>query len=119
MAKVSSRPTGVILFGILNGLLPCGLSFGAAILSVNEANVAASAMFMVYFGLGTLPMLLVLSYVPKWMNKSSLTKLRSFSPKLMIVIGFLLVIRSMNFGIPYVSPTYNPASEKMECCSEE
>lgn len=46
-------------FGIINGLLPCGLSYaalGAAFLTLNPFS---GALYMVIFGLGTVPLLLV------------------------------------------------------------
>ena len=119
MAGTSVGRTGNIFLGYLNGLLPCGLSFGTAILSVNTGSLANAALYMVLFGIGTLPVLLGISYLPKLGNRQLLAKFNTITPKLILLAGFLLVIRSAGLGIPYLSPDYNVEEEKMECCEVE
>lgn len=116
MIKSKAGRTGNVVLGVLNGLLPCGLSFGAAIMSVNTGSFGASALYMVVFGLGTLPILLAMSYLPQLGLQKSLKKLNSWTPKLLVIIGFVLILRSAGLGIPYLSPTYDVQEEKMECC---
>lgn len=116
MAGTAVGRTGNIFLGYLNGLLPCGLSFGTAILSVNTGSIANAALYMLLFGVGTLPVLLGISYLPKLGNKAVLTKFNTITPKLILLAGFLLVVRSAGLGIPYLSPDYNVEEQKMECC---
>jgi sulfite exporter TauE/SafE len=119
MANTRTGRTGNIFLGYLNGLLPCGFSFGTAILSVNTGSIANAALFMVLFGVGTLPVLLGISYLPRLGNRRVLAKFNTLTPKLILLAGFLLVIRSAGLGIPYLSPDYNIEEEKMECCEVE
>lgn len=108
--------TGNIGLGILNGLLPCGLSFGVAIFSVTEGSLTNAAWYMVQFGLGTLPMLLAISYLPRLGGKTWLNRLNSWIPTMLVIAGFLLIVRSAGLGIPYLSPDYNAETQTAECC---
>lgn len=116
MSKINPGRTGSLLLGILNGLLPCGVSFGVAILSVNTGSVMNASLYMISFGAGTLPMLLAISYLPQLGRGDLVRKLNKHTPKLLFVVGLLLVIRSAGLGIPYISPDYNVQNDKMECC---
>jgi sulfite exporter TauE/SafE len=119
MISANAGRTGNVFLGVLNGLLPCGLSFGAAILSVNAGSIWNAALYMVVFGLGTLPILLAISYFPQFGMQKTLRKFNAYTPKILLVVGFLLIIRSAGLGVPYLSPTYNVQQEEMECCSKK
>ena len=108
--------TGNLFLGVLNGLLPCGLSFSAAILSVNAGGIANTSLYMVLFGLGTLPVLLAISYLPAFGKNYWIAKINLWIPRAMLLAGFLLIIRSAGLGIPYLSPAYNADLDQMECC---
>jgi sulfite exporter TauE/SafE len=116
MLKTNPGRTGSIFLGFLNGLLPCGLSFGAAILSVNTGGMLDASLYMVLFGLGTLPILLAISYLPQFGKTDLMRKLNKHTPKLLLLVGLLLIVRSAGLGIPYFSPDYDAEKEKMECC---
>jgi sulfite exporter TauE/SafE len=116
MQKSRVNRSANLFLGVMNGLLPCGLSFSAAILSVNSGSYVSSALYMVLFGLGTLPVLLGISYLPKLGKADVVKQINRWIPTAMLVVGFLLVIRSAGLGIPYLSPEYNAETEKMECC---
>jgi sulfite exporter TauE/SafE len=119
MSNQNTGRTGSLMLGVLNGLLPCGLSFGAAILSVNTATAWQSSLYMVLFGLGTLPMLLAISYMPKFGKQGFIRKLNLWTPMIIVVMGFLLILRSAGLGIPYLSPTYNADKQKAACCVKD
>jgi sulfite exporter TauE/SafE len=116
MINSKAGRTGNVVLGILNGLLPCGLSFGAAILSVNTGSLVGASSYMILFGLGTLPILLAVSYLPQLGLQQSLRKFNAYTPKILLVVGFILIIRSTGLGIPYLSPSYDAAAQEMECC---
>ena len=116
MTKINPGRTGSITLGVLNGLLPCGLSFGAAILSVNAGSATSAMLYMVFFGIGTLPILLAISYLPKFGKGQIIQKLNRHTPKLLLIVGLVLIIRSAGLGIPYISPAYDVEEEKLECC---
>lgn len=116
MLSVKGGPSGNFMLGVLNGLLPCGLSFGVAILSMNTGSWDRAVAFMGLFAIGTLPVLLAISFVPKFGKGVWLQRLKMVTPKLLLITGFMLILRSAGLGIPYVSPKYNAEKQKTECC---
>lgn len=103
--------------GFLNGFLPCGLVYMAVFGSVAIAGVMESSLYMVFFGLGTIPLMSVVIYAKSWLQK-----VLKFNPKRLIpiaiaIIGILFVLRGLGLGIPYVSPKPAQAqvSSSMQC----
>lgn len=59
-ALKDDRTTGMILVGLMMGLLPCGLSYGAFAMALPAASLLKGLMMTIAFGLGTLPAMLLL-----------------------------------------------------------
>jgi sulfite exporter TauE/SafE len=93
--------------GILNGLLPCGLVYMGAIGAVATTSPWGGALFMFFFGLGTLPTMLFLSLTGAWVTAPVRRKIRKILPVFTVLLGILFVIRGMNLGVPYLSPAIN------------
>ncbi len=55
-------PTKAVGLGALWGWLPCGLIYSMLTWSLASGDVARGALIMTFFGLGTLPALLIMSY---------------------------------------------------------
>jgi uncharacterized protein len=89
--------------GMLNGLLPCGLVYVAAAVASATFSPISGSVYMAVFGLGTLPVLLL---VGAFGGRVSI--LRRCGPRLVPVslalVATLLVFRGLSLGIPYVSP---------------
>ncbi|MCH5720931.1 sulfite exporter TauE/SafE family protein [Niabella hibiscisoli] len=51
---------GLFIFGLLNGLLPCGLVYMAIASALIIGGPLQSGIFMAAFGLGTIPLMLIL-----------------------------------------------------------
>lgn len=83
-----------LLLGAVMGLLPCGLVYGALIVTATLPTPWHSAIGMVIFGLGTVPALtgLVLSrsMVPRWI----LTRSSSLAGVLLVCAGLVMLVRS-------------------------
>jgi hypothetical protein len=94
-----------LLFGMLNGVLPCGFVYMALAGALLQPTVERSMMFMTAFGVGTMPALLLLvlgvSFRPLQIFASS-PRVRLAASAL---VGVLLVIRGLAIGIPYLSPS--------------
>ncbi|XOV92982.1 MAG: sulfite exporter TauE/SafE family protein [Bacteroidota bacterium] len=81
--------------GIVNGFLPCGLIYLAAAGAILTADMGSSAMFMVFFGIGTLPGLIVLSAIrnriPHFFKNASrtITMIALLSGGIMIIRGLV------------------------------
>lgn len=78
-------PASRFLFGMANGLLPCGLVYAALALPVALGSVPLGALAMVLFGLGTIPALATLA--------AGLARLlrRGLWPRRLLAAGMLIV----------------------------
>lgn len=94
-----------LLLGMLNGLLPCGMVYFALAAALNAGGVAGSTLFMLGFGLATLPLLGAVHYLGnRFVTLRVRNAMRKSIPLVMACVGLLLVLRGLNLGIPYISP---------------
>jgi sulfite exporter TauE/SafE len=91
--------------GLLNGLLPCGLVYMAVAGAIATASLWKSSLFMAFFGLGTFPLMLGVSFFGGFISLAARQKIRAAYPLLMFIIGCLLIFRGLGLGIPYLSPS--------------
>ncbi len=90
--------------GIMNGLLPCGMVYLALATALNANYAVESAIFMMLFGLGTLPLLMAVALGGVYLKKYISFDARKMIPYFALFIGLLLVFRSLHLGIPFISP---------------
>lgn len=90
--------------GILNGFLPCGMVYIALTASLASGGSLQGGLYMLLFGLGTLPFMFAVVFLGSLMNQAFRQKVLKVIPILMIVLGTLFVVRGMGLGIPYISP---------------
>jgi sulfite exporter TauE/SafE len=90
--------------GVLNGLLPCGLVYMGLAGATAMANPINGGFFMLFFGLGTLPLMLAVAVLGNSLKLSFKTKVKQVTPIFILIIGGIFILRGMNLGIPYVSP---------------
>jgi sulfite exporter TauE/SafE len=120
LASLLARPKiGLLmLVGVLNGALPCGLVYMALSLATS-AHTPVEAMAVMYvFGMGTMPMLLSIILLKRKIPAFRRLSLTRFVPLIMVVFGSLFVLRGMNLGIPYLSPGVSvvEGGVKSSCC---
>lgn len=84
--------------GMLNGLLPCGLTFVALSACLILPHAADGVIFMGIFGLGTWPVMIGLTGILGWLLDRTKFPLASVSRLAFILIGCLLLYRA--FWIP-------------------
>ncbi len=101
MGRWMSKPYGGLIAGSLHGLIPCGMVYMALAGSLNTGSAYAGSEFMFYFGLGTTPLLMLTSFIPIVLRRFRAPRL--MIPALFLVAGILLVNRSLNLQIPYLS----------------
>jgi len=111
----------LLMIGILNGLLPCGLVYVAIAGAINSGTVVSGALFMVFFGIGTIPLLLVAILAGNLIGYQIRSKILKVVPYFVFLLGVLFILRGMSLGIPYVSPTSEKLApqttiEKGSCC---
>jgi sulfite exporter TauE/SafE len=118
MAEVLRRRSGsaLLILGMLNGLLPCGLVYVACAGAAATGGVLTGALYMLAFGAGTVPMMLAVSLSGKLIPFSLRLKLLRTVPIAVILLGTLLILRGMELGIPYVSPIL--AGDTHACCTK-
>ncbi|MEQ8524779.1 sulfite exporter TauE/SafE family protein [Gracilimonas sp.] len=99
--KSSSRFSSLFI-GLLNGFLPCGFVVTALAAALITSTTFHSAIYMALFGLGTLPVMLMMNMAPGFISPGLRSKLRPFSSYFAIIIGLLLIWRgySMMAGEP-------------------
>ncbi len=90
--------------GLLNGFLPCGMVYFALFAAIGTSSTSQSSLYMLSFGLGTLPLLLVANYGLLSLMGSKSGWLQKITPWLITGVAILLILRGMNLGIPYLSP---------------
>jgi len=95
-AVARTRPLGArFLSGVVNGLLPCGLTYAAALAAAALHGVPAAALFMTGFWVGTLPALAVVSISTARVPRIAAARLRWIAPVAMAVAGLLLIVRGL------------------------
>lgn len=103
--------------GFANGLLPCGLVYGALMAAVGQGTTASSMFLMMGFGLGSMPSLFALGLVGSrigWGVRKYWSKLL---PWWLLVMGVWFLLRGLNLGIPYLSPDVNIGLKQGSCCT--
>jgi sulfite exporter TauE/SafE len=90
--------------GLLNGFLPCGMVYVALFGAIAMQNVSFGILYMVLFGLGTIPMMSSVTYLNSFVTLSFRNKVQKVIPYVGVLIGVLFVLRGLGLGIPYISP---------------
>lgn len=113
---------GLFALGLMNGVLPCGLVYAGLFLAANSTYAWEGMAKMALFGLGTLPLMLSLSWSGKWLTGWLRSRTRLVMPVVMTFMGILFLLRGMALGVPYLSPRMEAGSEpgkvKMSCCEK-
>lgn len=91
--------------GFLNGLLPCGMVYVALFGAIAMQDVGLGVLYMMLFGLGTIPMMSAVVYIQSFITVSVRNKIQKAIPYVAVCIGVLFVLRGLGLGIPYVSPS--------------
>jgi sulfite exporter TauE/SafE len=110
------NPASLYGMGLLNGLLPCGMVYLALAGAVATGTALDGSLFMAFFGLGTLPAMGTISYFGGMVRPSFRAQARKLFPAMMVLMATLLILRGLNLGIPYLSPSLNlSSSAAIEC----
>lgn len=100
---INSLPS-LFLIGLLNGLLPCGLVYVAIAGALNTNDVLNGILFMIVFGLGTLPVMLAIPLLGNLIGQGFRKKYNHVLSTIVVIIGVLFILRGLSLGIPYLSP---------------
>jgi uncharacterized protein len=109
----------LFFIGLLNGLLPCGLVYIALAGALASGSLTAGTGYMIFFGIGTIPMLLFIAAVGNVLSVSLRHKINKLIPILVVVVGIFFIMRGLNLGIPMLSPKKEKIEKKFEKSLEE
>lgn len=94
----------IYMIGVLNGFLPCGMVYIALVGAVAMSNSTLAALYMLLYGVGTIPLLSVLLYVKDVFSVKLKQQLQNIIPVFVVVLGVLFIVRGLGLGLPYLSP---------------
>ncbi|GAA4272828.1 sulfite exporter TauE/SafE family protein [Aquimarina gracilis] len=108
-ALKKKTPDTFLTIGFLNGFLPCGLVYMAVFGAIATGHLRDSSLYMMFFGLGTIPLMTVAVYAGNLLHGKMRLHVQKVIPVFVVLIGLLFILRGMGLGIPYISP--KPVSE--------
>lgn len=95
----------IFFIGFFNGFLPCGLVYMALFGALAQAELSHSAIYMLAFGLGTVPLMTATIYLGNFLSQKTKKYIQKTIPFVIIIIGGLFILRGLALGIPYISPS--------------
>lgn len=113
--------------GLLNGILPCGLVYMALAGATATGDIWKGALFMMFFGLGTLPFMFAVTYYSNLISIKVRNHMRKVVPVVVSLMAVLMILRGMNLGINYISPKLSQekcevggkAKPELQCCHKK
>ncbi|MCF8295167.1 MAG: sulfite exporter TauE/SafE family protein [Bacteroidales bacterium] len=103
------------IIGLLNGLLPCGLVYVALAGAVNTNDPLSGTLYMIVFGLATIPALFALSIVGNALALQLRKKFSKLITVFILLLGIIFILRGLDLGIPFISPK----TKKLEIRTEQ
>jgi uncharacterized protein len=97
--------TSLFTIGFLNGFLPCGMVYVALFGAIAMQNELFGVLYMILFGLGTIPMMSSVVYLNALLSVPVRNKIQKIIPIFAVIIGILFIFRGLGLGIPYISPS--------------
>jgi sulfite exporter TauE/SafE len=94
----------LFITGLLNGLLPCGMVYMAIAGAIAVGSLQGSILFMALFGLGTIPMMFLLSMLGNFASLKLKRLINKAIPVVVIIVGVLFILRGLELGIMFISP---------------
>jgi sulfite exporter TauE/SafE len=106
LAKYFQQASYKSLFitGLLNGLLPCGMVYMALAGAIGVGSLQSAVLFMILFGLGTIPMMFLLSMLGNFATIKLKHAINKVIPYVVVIVGALFILRGLELGIKFISP---------------
>lgn len=100
---ISSLPS-LFTIGLLNGLLPCGPVYVAIAGALNTGGMTSGIIYMIIFGLGTIPVMLAIPMLGNLIGVKIRKKFSWVLSAFIVLLGILFILRGLSLGIMYISP---------------
>ena len=84
--------------GLLNGLMPCGPLQAMQIYALGTGSAFAGALSMLFFSLGTLPLMFGLGALSSFLSGKFTHKMMKVSAVLVMVLGIIMLNRGLNLS---------------------
>jgi sulfite exporter TauE/SafE len=91
--------------GLLNGFLPCGMVYVALFGAIAMQSPTLGILYMILFGLGTVPMMSSIVYLNSFLSIPVRNKIQKAIPYVAVFLGVVFILRGLGLGIPYISPS--------------
>ena len=102
-------PHTTFLMGLLNGFLPCGMVYMALFGAVAMGKPAEGAIYMIAFGLGTVPLMSAVAFLGKKLPQVFRVNFRRLTPLFVLIIGVYFMIRGAG-----LNNYWSPALQQMQ-----
>ena len=86
---------GPFYVGLLNGLMPCGPLQAMQLYALGTGSIAAGALSMFLFSLGTVPLMFGFGAISSVLGKKFTGKMMKVSAMLVMVLGFIMMSRGL------------------------
>jgi sulfite exporter TauE/SafE len=90
---------GATIAGLLNGLMPCPLTFAMAVKATSATSIMEGGLLMLTFGAGTLPTMLFISLAFGKMTANFRGLMLKSAALIMIVMGCNTIYMGMSFYV--------------------
>ncbi len=100
----NGSPSSLFIFGLINGLLPCGFVYVALAGAITTGGAIPGAIYMFLFGLGTTPIMFATSLVGKFLSMKLKQQMNKLIPVFAIILAIIFILRGLSLGIPFISP---------------
>lgn len=96
----------VFISGLLLGFIPCGLTYAMHMKAAATGDWYEGALTLLFFGIGTLPALALISLFSKWISRAFRNKILYVANIMAGLIGIISICRGMvlNGWIPSINP---------------
>ena len=115
--KQATQPKGLFILGMVNGLLPCGLVYIALASVFSFGDWKIGTAFMLFFGIGTMPAMLLLGMSRNYLKPIQRIRLQRIAPYFIFAMGATLILRGLDLGIPMLSPSLPSQMGEVTVCT--
>ncbi len=100
-----------LVTGIVNGILPCGFVYIGLSGALASGEFTSGAFYMMMFGLGTFPLMFGISVFGNFIGLNFRKVIRKLVPAFAVILAVLFILRGLELGIPYISPSLKSHTE--------
>lgn len=111
----------LFVVGMLNGLLHCGFVYIALAGAISAPGIEGAILYMALFGLGTLPLMFLVSLSGKLISLKLRSTFNRLEPYVGMCLAVLFIVRGLGLGNPFLSPKVAQTAHhttEITCCTK-